>query len=141
MEYPKRKNTRLESWNYSENAAYFITICTQDRACILSRITSVGAGVLDRPRIELTKYGEIVEKTIYAIDKHYSDLSILKYVIMPNHIHLLVLLTGNGASRTPPPTKANETIPNLISTLKRFSNKAAGRPLWQRSHHDHVIRN
>ena len=120
---------------------YFITICTAEKKCILSRINAVGGGVLDAPEPELSSYGKIVEKTILDIDRQYIDLSIDKYVIMPNHIHLLISVTDGGASRTPPPTAANARIPGMVSTLKRFTNKACGTTLWQRSYHDHIIRN
>ena len=58
---------------------------------------------------------------------------------MPNHIHFLVHVEENGTSRTPSPT--NKTLPVLVSTIKRFSNKKCGIQLWQRSYHEHVIRN
>ena len=137
---PKRKQIRLQTYNYSSAGVYFVTICTAEKRCILSRIP-VGGGVLDAPKTELSAHGKIVEKTILDIDRQYSDLSIDKYVIMPNHIHLLISVTDNGASRTPPPTAANARIPSVISTLKRFTNKACGISLWQRSYYEHVVRN
>ena len=140
MELPKRKAPRLREWDYSTPGAYFLTICTAGKQCILSRIRTVGGGVLDAPKPELSAYGKIVEKTLLDIDRQYSYLSIDNYVIMPNHIHLLVSVTDNGASGTPPPTAANEAIPKMVSTLKRFTNKACGVQLWQRSFHDHIIR-
>ena len=57
---------------------------------------------------------------------------------MPNHLHLLIRLTGQGPSGTPAPTNAR--LPQLISVLKRFTNQKCGFSLWQRSYHDHVIR-
>ena len=68
-----------------------------------------------------------------------SEVNIPLYVIMPNHIHLLVSILGNGPSGTPAPT--NETLPKLISTFKRLTNRRCGAQLWQRSYHEHVIRN
>ena len=66
---------------------------------------------------------------------------------MPNHIHLLIYINStNGTSRMPSPmqnninTRANEQIPKLVSSLKRFTNKKTGVDLWQRSFHDHIIR-
>ena len=82
------------------------TICTQNRRCILSRI--VGTGVLDCPQPELTRYGETADKYVKQLNDFYEHLSAEKYVIMPNHIHLLLWLkennTDNGPSRTPVPT-------------------------------------
>ena len=115
--FRKRKTPRYQSYDYNHAGAYFITICTQNRRCILSHI--VGTGVLDCPsetgvpgcpQIELTQYGEIADKYIKQLNDFYEHLSVEKYVIMPNHIHFLLWLKGNknktdnGQSRTPVPT-------------------------------------
>ena len=55
----------------------------------------VGTGVLDCPQIELTQYGEIADKYIKQLNDFYEHLSVKKYVIMPNHIHLLLWLKEN----------------------------------------------
>ena len=89
-EWKKRKTPRYQSVDYNSVGAYFITICTKERRCILSRI--VGTGVPDCPRVALTKYGEIAEKYIKQLNDFYDDLSIESYVIMPNHIHLLLFV-------------------------------------------------
>jgi len=139
---PVRKNIRLKNYNYSSNGAYFITICTENMCKTLGNI--VGGGVLDAPRIQLSQYGEVVEKHLLAINSHYDDLNIEKYVIMPNHVHMIILIYNEkeiGASRTPPPTRANEYIPRFISTLKRFVHKDCGFQLFQRGYHERIIRN
>ena len=137
MEYPKRKRIRLPDYDYSIPGAYFVTICTAERRCILSTI-AVGDGVHDVPRALLLPYGEIVESTLLEIEATYSWLTLDHFVIMPNHIHLLLHIGNNGPSGTPAPT--NASLPRLISTLKRFSNKKCGINLWQRSYHEHVVR-
>ncbi len=144
MDRPMRKPMRLREYDYSSPGAYFITICTRGRRCILSEITApsaenVGAGVLDGPRVHPSSIGEIVEETIREINAHYTHLTVDRYVIMPNHIHLLVRILGDGPSGTPAPT--NAAIPSFVSTLKRITNRKCGFPLWQRSFYDHVVRN
>jgi len=64
-----------------------------------------------------------------------------KFAVMPNHIHLLLIveMDQNGTSRAPSPT--NALIPHFISTFKRFCNREIGENVFQRSYHDHVIRN
>ena len=74
------------------------------------------------------------------MDAYYDDLSVDAFVIMPNHIHLLLRISDNGRSGTPAPTKGNSVIARFVSTLKRFCNKEYGENIWQRSYHDHVIR-
>lgn len=138
---------RLKQYDYSQNGAYFITFCTDKRRNILGKIL-VGDGVLDVPKIQLSPYGKIAEKYINSINNHYNDILIEKYVIMPNHIHMIISIISKehcyeqpgttGTSRTPSPT--NSTIPMLISTYKRLVNKDIGFNIWQRSYYDHIIR-
>lgn len=67
-------------------------------------------------------------------------MTVEKFVIMPNHIHMLLLVNNLvGMSRAPSPT--NEKIPHFVSTLKRLCNKEIGQNIFQRSYHDHIIRN
>ena len=80
---PQRKSPRLKEYDYNGAGLYFLTICTDKRRKILSKI--VGVGVPDDPCVELTVYGTIVEKYIKQLDNHYENISIEQYVIMPNH--------------------------------------------------------
>ena len=137
---PRRKPTRLCGFDYNKVGAYFITICTKDRACILSRV--VGVDVLGDPSaVELLPCGMVANKYIAQIDGVYANIHIEKYVIMPNHIHMLICVSENGSPRTSTPTKQTAVIPNFVSTLKRFCNKECGESIWQRGFHDHIIRN
>ena len=97
----------------------------------------------DGPHIELTKYGRIAEKYIYQLNDFYDDLSVESYVIMPNHIHILIWVKGveNGPSRTPVPTVQNSIPSRFVSTFKRFCNKEYGINIWQYRSNDHIIRN
>ena len=133
-----RKTVRLPGYDYSEKGAYFLTVCTENRKCLLSRI--VGTGVLDGPKIELLPYGEIAAKYLRQLDEFYDDLSVESYVIMPNHIHILLMITGRGPSGTPVPTVQNSTVSRFVSTFKRFCNKEYGENIWQSRSYDHVIR-
>ncbi len=73
----------------------------------------------------------------------YDYLSVDKYVIMPNHIHLLISISNieNGQSGTPVPTNTNSHIAKFVSTFKRFCNKEYGHNIWQGRYYDHIIRN
>ena len=137
-EFKNRKTPRLQGFDYNSVGAYFITICTANRRCILSRV--VGTGVLDCPKIALTKYGEIAEKYIKQLDDFYDNLSIESYVIMPNHIHLILFVYPQGPSGTPVPTIQNSRVSQFLSTFKRFCNKEYGENIWQSRTHDHIIR-
>ena len=118
--YPKRKRTRLENFDYSAEGYYFLTICTKDREEILSAISSDAE---HGPRVTLTRFGQIVDAFIQSIP------GIDKYVIMPNHIHMIIHKT-NGNS--------------IISDMRAFKSlvtKKIGESIWQVSFYDHIIRN
>ena len=134
-----RKQNRLPGFDYSAAGAYFVTICVQDRQRLLSKI-AVGDGVLDVPKICLSPEGRVVKNRIDEINKVYEHVSIDRYVIMPNHIHMIVRIhSGNGTSRTPSPT--NSVLAQLVSTFKRFVHRELGCSIFQRSYYEHVIRN
>ena len=75
------------------------------------------------------------------MNAHYEDIHVSQYVIMPNHIHILLSVNGNGPSRTPVPTLQNSKVSRFVSTFKRFCNKEYGQNIWQRGSYDHIIRN
>ena len=137
MKY-NRKNMRLEGFNYSSPGTYFITICTRNRRKILCDI--VGGGAFDAPSVHLTKIGLVVQKHIERINTCYADVRVDKYVIMPNHVHLLLTIPWDGEPQTAN-TPANAIIPRTISTLKTLITKEVGQTIFQRSDHDHIIRN
>ena len=129
-----RKRLRLPAYDYSQNGTYFVTICTENRRRCLSDVGR--GGVLPRPA------GIAAEREILALTDRF-DVHIDKYVIMPNHVHLLITLQRAGQS--PAPTAGLSAI---IGAFKSLSTKAInqldntpGRKLWQRSYYDHAIRN
>lgn len=102
--FSKRKNPRLQDFDYSTAGAYFITICTENRKNLLSHI--VGGDVLDAPcDIELSEYGKIAEKYVNQLSDFYKDIVVEAYTIMPNHIHIMLMIQDVGTSRTSSPTK------------------------------------
>ena len=129
-DFPKRKPNRLKGYDYSSNGVYFITICTDNRKCILSEI--VGADTI-RPCINrLTEYGEIVKNSIENISKKYKNCLVDYYVIMPNHIHLLISINNHSGRMISAPT--------VIGQLKRYVSKECSFPIWQKGFYDHIIR-
>ena len=116
-----RKTVRLKGADYNRCQVVFLTVCTKDRRPILSRV--VGTGVPDGPKIELTWYGQIADKYIRQISDFYDDLSVESYVIMPNHIHILLWVKGADRQgprslRTPVPT-AEGVLKKIGATLTR----------------------
>ena len=118
-EFSIRKPTLLKNYDYSQNGYYFVTICSHNKQCIFGSI--VGGGALDAPQSKLSDIGKIVEKYILSTN-NILGISVDKYVIMPNHIHLILSVQNScGTSKVPSPT--NNIISRTISTLKRFVNK------------------
>ena len=94
------------------------------------------------------KIEKIADKYIKQLNNFYNHLSIENYVIMPNHIHLLIVVKekrdGDGQSVIPVPTivkKANNACSQFVSTFKRFCNKEYGENIRQARFNDHVVRN
>lgn len=138
MDYclPKRKHPRLEHYDYSTAGAYYITICTHNRRCLLSRIVGQGLGPAE---IQYSEYGKIVLEQLFLLEKRYPSLKVDQYVIMPNHIHAILLLE-EAAGVNPRPT-----ITDIVCAYKSLTTRACKkvRPidkLFQTSFYEHVIR-
>ena len=131
----KRKRLRLPEYDYSQNGAYFVTICTVDRRHIFWR--PVGADSIRPGRLPLSELGWMAEESIRAIPSHYPQVILEKWVVMPNHIHLLLRIE-NGRRIISAPTKSLST---MIGQMKREVSKAAGYPVWQKGFYEHVVRN
>jgi REP element-mobilizing transposase RayT len=134
-----RKLPRLKNYDYSTNGKYFVTFCVKDMKCVLSSV--VGSGDLDAPELVLSEYGMIIDKNIVTMNGIYNDINAEKYIIMPNHVHMIIDIdnNNNGASGSPLPTDSK--LSRYIGTLKRFCNKKIGKNIWQTGFYDHIIRN
>ncbi len=135
MDLPKRKQNRLRDYDYSTPNAYFITVCTDKHRNLFW--TDVGA-IIDRPEnVPLTDLGRIVRRSVEAISKHYPTVNVDKFVIMPNHIHLLLQISTdcNGRSMIAP------TISTVVRLMKGTVTKQVGHSIWQKGFYDHVVRN
>ena len=129
---PTRKNNRLKDYDYSQSGYYFITICTKDKKDLF---WSVGASFAGQNK--LSDIGNVIDSEIIKIDNIYeTNIEINNYVIMPNHIHMIIVI-HNEKSQT-------EKIPSIQRIIQQFKGsitKQVGFPLWQKSFHDHIIRN
>ena len=139
MELPVRKHVRLKEYDYSRNGGYFVTVCTKDRRKILSDV--VGRG-LAPAEIRLTDCGQLVETELFALSVRYGSVRVEKYVIMPNHVHVLLMFGSGTAGASPRPT-----LMQVIGTFKSLSTRrwnetagTGGEKLWQSGYHEHIIR-
>ncbi len=134
---PTRKPTRLQNYDYSQNGCYFVTVCVKDRRPILSTI--VGGDALIAPQIRLTEIGKITEKHIQKINSVYTDVTVEKYIIMPDHIHLLLFIDGFGDGTMKESSPTN--LSTVIRSLKTFVTRDVGKSIWQCSFYDEIIKN
>ena len=139
-DYPSRKRLRLPEYDYGQTGLYFVTICTHVRQQdVLCSIEPVGGGLCAAPRPQLTALGEVVDAAISDIPRFNPGSEIDAYCIMPDHVHLIVALTGRHGGRP---------LPDIIGRMKSYTQmryRQSGAPfgpkLWQESYYDHVIRN
>ena len=122
---PVRRANRLENFDYTSPYTYFVTFCVQGGKCLFWIWED------KEWNHKLTPLGEIVDEAIQAVNNHY-DIAVDQYVVMPNHVHLIVAL--------PSSMDAPVHLSNVIRYIKSKVTKAAGRAIWQKSYYDHVIR-
>ena len=151
---PKRKSTRLKNFDYSSAGAYFVTICVRDRMQILSEIVrtdltsadktigiAVGEG-LAPPEItvKLKPCGEVVKEQLQLIEARFPSVTIEDYVIMPDHIHAVILLHGKTGGASPSPT-LDDVICAFKSLISRGCKQKYGiEKMFQRSSAEHIVR-
>ena len=125
----------MAEYDYTTPGGYFVTICIQDRRHILSDIVGDDAHIVLKP------YGRVIEKYIQSTPE------IEKYVIMPDHIHMIIRLANaerNDAGILPddkPVRPAHNRVASIVRSIKVLTTKEIGEPIFQRSYYDHVIRN
>ncbi len=137
---PQRKHPRLDNFDYSKNGYYFVTICSKNRKQIFSHISErpdIQMPYIKRENIYvlLTDIGEIAAKYILSIKSAYKGVSIDSFVIMPDHIHLIVKIIKEDHFPT------DKSLTDIISAFKSLSSREAGFSLWQTSFYEHIIRN
>ena len=139
MELPKRKHPRLKEYDYGQSGCYFVTVCVKDKKHLLGKVV-VGRDTLIPPTVYLSEIGKVADKYIRNINSVYRNVSVENYVIMPNHIHILLLLyetpSDNGGIRASRPT-----LFTIIRSFKTMVTKEIGYSIWQDSYFDRIIEN
>ncbi len=121
--FPVRKNPRIPNYDYSTPGYYFVTICTAGKRCIF------GAPG------ELNRYGHIARQCLADISAHFSGVTVDQSVVMPNHIHIILVLHQAGAALCAIVGQYKSAV------TKRIHRIDPGLEVWQTSFHDHIIRN
>lgn len=120
----QRKSLRLSNYNYGNAGIYFITFCTMNKKCILGEVIE--------GQVHLSPIGNITKCIIEHVIQTNTNMSILQYVIMPNHVHLLIQIHQE---------LPGWSLGRLISYLKSQVSRGCSISCWQRGYYDHIIRN
>ena len=140
-----RRSTRLRGYDYTQNGAYFITICAHKHQCVFGEIID--------GEMHLNELGCVVEECLKNITMHFQNTEVNTFVVMPNHTHIVITLTdGCRGTACRAPTErfsqpTSDSIPTIIRSFKSAATKrinelrlTPGQPIWQRNYYEHVIR-
>ena len=142
-----RRSIRLRDYDYASAGAYFITSVAKNRENIFGEIVN--------GEMQLNDFGSIVQSCWDDLPRHYSHVTLDVFVVMPNHVHgIIVLDDANvgadpvGAGLRPASTKRRHPLPEIIRAFKSFSarrinelREKTGNSVWQRNYYEHIIRN
>ena len=157
----QRRSIRLAGYDYTQAGTYFVTICAEDRECVLGEVVADEMMPNDAGTIALAVWNDL--------PRHYAHVQVDAFVVMPNHVHGIIVLTddvdanvgagvvgadavglGVGAGLKPAPTAdvRRHGLPEVVRAFKTFSarriNELRGTPgvrVWQRNYYEHVIHN
>jgi REP element-mobilizing transposase RayT len=149
-----RHSTRLKEYDYSQTGGYFATICTHHRQCLFGDVV--------QGKIILNPFGKIVEEEWQRTKQMRQGVDLDIFIVMPNHIHGIVILMGSPMfanrrgtmHRAPTPQfeqfgrPTTNSIPTIIRGIKSSVTQrinifrgTPGQPVWQRNYYEHIIRN
>jgi len=152
-----RRSIRLRGYNYSQEGAYFVTICTQNRACLFGEII--------QGKMVLNNAGQMIDKWYHELENKFVDIKCDEYIIVPNHIHAIIQNVGadlcvcpdmDGRQPGGEHTGGEHTgspLQRVVQWFKTMTTNAYIRgvkenqwppfpgKLWQRNYYEHIIRN
>ena len=123
IRFHSRKSPRLQGYDYASRNYYFITICTHRKQCIFGKPGNLNAS------------GKTAEQLFLDISSHFPGVQIDKHVVMPNHIHGIIVLSGDGISLSTVLGQYKAAV------TRKLRHHHPGGKIWQASFHDHIIRN
>lgn len=153
----RRHSIRLNEYDYTQPGAYFLTLCTQERECLFGGVAN--------GELQLNGYGEIVGDEWLKSAQIRAEISLDEFVVMPNHLHGIVMISAQSSAETNASTNGRVTGPSLAglrmmrgpiprslasliagfkSSVTRKINEVRGTPravVWQRNYYEHIIRN
>ncbi len=146
--YTRKKSLRLQNYDYGKNGLYFITICTKHSQHLF--------GTIEKGNMLLNSAGEMVKTVWFEIPLYYDGFVLHEFVLMPNHIHGIIEISQHNEQRTATgglSLQNRMTVSDVVHRFKTLTTRRyiAGvhkngwesfhKKVWQRSYHEHVIRN
>jgi len=131
----KRHSIRLYHRNYSQPGYYFVTIDSYKHQLLFGKI--IKADFIPN------QIGKILQKWLQNIPFKFPSVSINTYQIMPNHVHLIILISGQfcvRANHDSPTIEKRQLLPKIIGYIKMNSAKEAQQQIWHRNYYEHIIR-
>lgn len=147
-----RRSIRLRNYDYRQAGAYFVTICVQDRACLLGEVVN--------GEMVLSAAGTHVQNCWLGLARRFQSIELDAFVVMPNHFHGIVAIRGqseryvgiqSAEDRKPSPRKPgtqSNSLGAIVQNFKSISTRRINRmhaqpgaPFWQRNYYEHIIRN
>ena len=142
-----RRSIRLKGYDYTQSGYYFITICTHQKSCLF--------GAIVNNKSNLSKFGQIAFACWQAIPEHFSRIELDRFVVMPNHVHgILIMTNDDGRGKAVPRPYEGKfgkpvagSIPTIVGSFKsavtkqiNILRKSKGMSVWQRNYYEHIIR-
>ena len=144
--HQRRRSIRLPRFDYTQQGAYFVTVCTRNRSCLFGEIVN--------GEMRLNDIGRVAHRMWEEIPTHFPQVGIDAWVVMPNHIHGVIVIAGPPVEAThasplqrpagPPKRSIGAIVGSYKSAVSKRINAmrgTPGAPVWQRNYYDHIIRN
>jgi putative transposase len=149
-----KRSIRLKGYDYAQPGVYFVTICVREQTCALGDVVN--------GEMVLSDAGHVVRVCWDDLPNHYPHVQLDAFIIMPNHVHGVIVLVDDdtvvGAGFKPAPTTKpapapkpaikRHGLPEIVRAFKSFSARrinemhdTAGAPFWQRGFYEHIVRN
>ena len=149
-----RRSIRLKEYDYAQPGGYFVTIVTYHRDLLFGEIV--------HDEMQLNDFGEIADDCWRAMPEHFPNVNLSEYVVMPNHVHGIIVINGWMATISSPSVGARHVSPlqkpsnprgfkrgsigAIVASFKSAATRRIGREhnvtgIWQRNYYEHIIRN
>ncbi len=142
----QRRSIRLHGYDYRQNGAYFVTICTHNRTLLFGEIVD--------GEMRLNEAGQVAQRLWDELPQHFSHVDTDAFVVMPNHVHgIIVIANTHVGARHASPLRHSHKSPRaalgtIVGSYKSAVTKQVNRdrgtpgvPVWQRNYYEHIIRN